>query len=337
VFIFPNDLPGVKMSTLTEKPAKRYHVTGWTDCGRIFEIMHLGCRLQHAARAINWWVRQLSPRRWNFAATLLIGIVLLAVFMGCAAQTPIPTTASDITPTPKTPLSITQKGAQMLLIPAGSFMMGSDNGDADEKPTHPVTLAAFYMDKYEVTNALYRDCVDSGACIAPRSTRSFTHSSYYGDPRFEQYPVVYVDWDMARTYCDWRGARLPSEAEWEYAASGQSDGRLYPWGDQDISCAKDATNSANFSGSDCEGDVLSVGSFPPNDYGLYDMSGNVWEWVADWYDMYPGGVQNSDFGQKYRVMRGGSWHRQPYDLRLTNRLRDIPGVSGSDLGFRCAR
>ncbi|MEW5830799.1 MAG: SUMF1/EgtB/PvdO family nonheme iron enzyme [Chloroflexota bacterium] len=240
-----------------------------------------------------------------------------------------------VTPT-ATPLldEITDpKGVTMRLVPAGTFTMGSTAYD-DEKPPHQVDLDAFYMDKYEVTNALYKACVDAGVCSAPNNTGSYTRSSYYGDSQYDNFPVIYVDWNQAKTYCEtWRGTRLPTEAEWEKAARG-TDERTYPWV-EGIDCSK-----ANY----CEGDTTEVGSYESgtSPFGLYDMAGNVWEWVADWYsETY---YQNSpssnplgpDSGQG-RVLRGGSWYDYEGYLRASNRNRYSPYSIDGYIGFRCAR
>ncbi len=206
--------------------------------------------------------------------------------------------------------------ASMVLIPKGEFTMGSNNGDSDEKPVHTVYLNDFYIDRYEVTNALYKDCVTAGVCDEPQNTGNYDNSQY------ADHPVVYVDWYMAKTYCEWRGAQLPTEAQWEKAARG-IDERTYPWG-EGIAC-----NKANYLG--CVGDTKPIGSYESNisPYGVYDMAGNVWEWVADWYsEKYD---QNSsaenplgpDSG-RYRVLRGGAWNQDEYLLRTSARLGSEP-------------
>ena len=130
----------------------------------------------------------------------------------------------------------------MRLVPAGEFTMGSDTDSDPRNQAHTVYLDAFYIDTYEVTTAHYADCVTAGVCEPPHFTKSYFRASYYGNPEFENFPVIYVDWMMARTYCEtWRGARLPTEAEWEKAARG-TDGRSYPWG-EGISC-----DQANYDG-----------------------------------------------------------------------------------------
>ena len=316
--------------------------------------------------------RPFSFKGWPLAAAALTVFILLAALAGWIAQrgtasplqigTPVPPTWTalpthtaaptgtdlpTLTPTPEAtitstpyPALITSQGAEMALIPAGTFLMGSDQNREDEKPPHSVTLAAFYMDKYEVTNALYAACVAEGKCDAPKETKSYTRASYYDAAEFANYPVINVDWNMAKAYCEWRGARLPTEAEWEKAARGGLEGKTYPWGDDAPTCTKGAANGANFFG--CARDTLPVGSFASNGYGLYDMAGNVWEWTADWYsDTYYGqSPPVNPVGPTtgtYLVLRGGSWNYDPDDLRVSNRYRDVPDFRFKFYGYRCAR
>jgi serine/threonine protein kinase/formylglycine-generating enzyme required for sulfatase activity len=241
---------------------------------------------------------------------------------------------SSVNPTQSVTLSneITDvKGVPMMLVPAGEFTMGSV-GMSVSRPEHTVYLNDFYMDKYEVTNAFYKACVETNICMPPRDISSLTRSSYYNDSQFEDYPVIYVDWNQASTYCKWRGADLPTEAQWEKAARG-TDGRPYPWGGE-IDC-----NRANYAG--CVGDTNRVGSYESgiSPYGIYDMAGNVWEWVADWYDAYPGGDPNASvyFGKKYRGMRGGTWRFSNETLYTFSRYGGNPVSTNDIVGFRCAR
>ncbi len=254
-------------------------------------------------------------------------------------QSPVPSTATAL------PAEITDvKGAVMRLVPAGPFTMGSNDGMPDEKPVHKVDLPAFYMDKFEVTNALYEACVNAGACQAPVNTSAGVHPGAYGtygNPLFDDYPVIWVDWDRAEAYCSWRGARLPGESEWEKAARG-TDGRTYPWGETIDPSRANYGNNVPDDYAGALGKTTAVGSYPGgrSPYGIYDMAGNVWEWVADWYDVYPGGEQsaNSAFGQKaYRVLRGGSWNDDPGLLRTTFRGGNPPDTAFNYIGFRCAQ
>lgn len=223
----------------------------------------------------------------------------------------------------------------MRLVPAGAFSMGSDSGSADEKPIHSVTLDAYYIDKYEVTNAAYKRCVDAGVCNPPKQSSSYTRDAYYSTPEFDEYPVIYVDWNMANAYCEWRGDRLPTEAEWEKAARGL-DGRTYPWG-ENIDCDK-----ANY--GSCVGDTTEVGSYLDgvSPYGLHDMAGNVWEWVADWYDSdyYSNSPSSNPLGPssgQYRVLRGGSWVSVDNLVCSADRSGGAPDDVYNVVGFRCAR
>jgi formylglycine-generating enzyme required for sulfatase activity len=256
------------------------------------------------------------------------------------------------------------------MIPAGPFEMGCDSDTAlfecqklfepfsshncqrkwfdGEEPVHTADLDAFYIDVYEVTNARYAACVDAGACDSPSSRGSYSRSSYYGNPEYDAYPVTYVRWEDARNYCAWRGVRLPTEAEWEKAARGGLEGALYPWGDTfdgsranfcDSNCSLEWANT-NF--DDGYVDTAPVGSYAPNGYGVYDMVGNVWEWVADWYDdnyysSSPASNPSGPTSGKYRVMRGGGWDHDGSLLRVAFRYYPEPFFELYFSGFRCAR
>ena len=237
---------------------------------------------------------------------------------------------------------------EMVLIPAGSFQMGCQpdhNGgqacNPEELPLHTVTLDAYRIDKYEVTNGQYTQCVAAGRCGAPAQTSSWTRSSYYEEPAYASYPVVYTAWQDAANYCVWAGKRLPSEAEWEKAARGASVA-AYPWGDAAPAC--DLVNGYVDGYGVCLGDTSAVGSYAAGAsfYGVMDMAGNVKEWVNDWYDssyyassppVNPPGPASGYF----KVPRGGSWLDDRSRLRVASRDHDyIPDIHNSDLGFRCA-
>ncbi|MFC2015812.1 SUMF1/EgtB/PvdO family nonheme iron enzyme [Chloroflexota bacterium] len=260
-----------------------------------------------------------------------------------ATSTPTPVPPPD-TPKPESAASgttqtRTKDGMVMVYVPAGEFTMGSNETD-DEKPVHTVTLDAFWIDRTEVTNVQYGKCVEAGACTAAADSSSYSRSSYYGNSSFDNYPVIYVNWSQASDYCRWAGARLPAEAEWEKAARG-SDGRVYPWGNGDPSCDR-ANSYDDDKGDHCVGDTTEVGSYPSgaSPYGALDMAGNVWEWVADWYDsdyysQSPASNPQGPNSGKYRVLRGGSWNDNWYGVRAANRNVGNPTRRGNYLGFRC--
>jgi formylglycine-generating enzyme required for sulfatase activity len=241
-----------------------------------------------------------------------------------------------------------------VFVPGATYQMGGVDGDAqtDERPPHSVSVSSFWIDKVEVTNAMYQLCVQGSACKAPREDKSASHASYYSSKDFADFPVIYVNWQDAANYCQWAGRRLPTEAEWELAARGAGDPRRFPWGDQ----SPDET-LANF---DLQTrDTISVGSLPKgaSPYGALDMAGNVWEWVSDYFsaDYYnqsadlqdPTGSKGKDGGVK--SLRGGSWADVFKELRVSNRgfakspdltadskSEAYQGESNDRIGFRCA-
>jgi len=256
-----------------------------------------------------------------------------------ATQTPSATQTHFVEPTPTLEIGSTMigdDGATLVYVPEGEFTMGSDNGNSDEQPVHTVYLDAFWIDQTEATNKQYAACIAAGMCDTPSRTGSRTRDSYYGNSEFDEFPVIYVNWDNAKTYCEWAGRRLPTEAEWEKTARG-TDQRTYPWG-EGIDCQK-----ANYNGS-CVGDTSPVGNYKTgkSPYGAYDMAGNVGEWVNDWYSgtYYQNPSSSNPFGPDssvYRVLRGGSWLDGNLDIRSTSRGWNYPSGTFYFIGFRCVR
>ena len=226
-------------------------------------------------------------------------------------------------------------GSEIVLIPAGSFEMGDhfEEGDGDEQPVHRVQLDAFYMDVREVTVGQFREFVNQSGY------------KYGGDwdvvaeySPGDEYPMICVDWNGATAYAEWAGKRLPTEAEWEYAARGGLVGKRYSWED-DESLARDYANYDGTDGKDKWEYCSPIGSFAANGYGLYDMVGNVYEWCQDWYGDYysdspaknPPGPDNGSG----RVLRGGAWSSGKSRLRVAGRSNGNPYARGRGHGFRC--
>lgn len=222
----------------------------------------------------------------------------------------------------------------MVRIPAGEFTRGNLYGFPDERTEKTIFLDQFYIDQYEVTNRQYADCVRAGRCTMPRLPRSVNFTNYYGAADYGNYPAIWVSWDDAAAYCAFRGKALPTEAQWEKAARG-GENAIYPWGNVE------PTSQANFNYA--SGDVTAVGAYADDrsPYGVYDMAGNVREWVADWYqwDYYAVAPQKNPLGPETgvtRVLRGGSWNDVAIYIRTTSRKNFLPESYDSNLGFRCA-
>lgn len=230
--------------------------------------------------------------------------------------------------------------------------MGDDESEnREERPGHLVRLDAYFIDETEVTNSEYAQCVAAGVCDPPDSPNATYHRSYYGDPAFDDYPVIFVSWFDADTFCRWRGGRLPSEAEWEKAASWEpvEDVKTrFPWGDEfdgtllnfcDSGCPRDYAAAVD----DGHRDTAPVGSYPNgrSHFGIFDLSGNVLEWVNDWYDRdyYASSTDTNPLGPlegDVKVLRGGSWLAPAEDTTTTARSIYDPNVSRANIGFRCA-
>jgi formylglycine-generating enzyme required for sulfatase activity len=224
-------------------------------------------------------------------------------------------------------------------IPGGTFQMGSTEGYSDELPVHGVTVPAFEMLETEVTVAQYAECVTSSACTEP-GTGTYGN---WNDPGYEDHPVNYVDWSQAVAFCQWVGGRLPSEAEWEYAARSGGQDIDYPWGDETATCDYAVMYGTTDYGCDT-GRTWAVCSKTAGntDQGLCDMAGNVWEWVQDWYhSSYTGAPADGSAWEvpsgSGRVNRGGSFYDDADTLRAARRGVNYPSFQYADLGFRCAR
>lgn len=222
---------------------------------------------------------------------------------------------------------------EMVLVPGGIFYMGSSDHQVIAQPRHPVSVDAFYMDIHEVTNQQYhRFCMESGH----RLPEFWGMDIYKSGPDYPDHPVVGVSQFDAREYADWAGKRLPTETEWEYAARGGMEGVSFPYGE------KADRTKARINDPTAEKGSVKIKSYAPNAFGLYDMSGNVWEWVSDWFsesyyhespEKNPQGPANGNF----RVLRGGGWHSGPgcttvhHRNALPTHWVDIAG------GFRCVK
>lgn len=262
----------------------------------------------------------------------------------------------------------------MVFVPGGEFEMGNTNDQlrfsvqlceeddsrifgedarcfasefADETPAHMVILDAFWIDRTEVTNEQYRHCVEAGVCSPPTEYSSYTRATYYDDAAYEGYPVIWVGWEQATEYCNWVGARLPTEAEWEYAARGP-ESKMFPWGNTfdgarlnycDANCP---LGTADAGADDGYPDTAPVGNYPSGKSwcGALDMAGNVREWVSDWYGSYQRGQQANPRGPlsgQLLVSRGGSWFDSLSNVRSTKRGQNAPDFSAYKLGIRCVK
>jgi len=225
---------------------------------------------------------------------------------------------------------------EMISIPAGEFIMGSDARLEDEGPEHRVTLPRYLIDRYEVTNLQYKQFIDATHRRSPRHFRNRTFPEGKAD-----HPVTFVSWFDASEYCSWADKRLPTEQEWEKAARG-TQGNVFPWGNEfNLDYANTPVRWAELKQ---EGDTTPVGAFPDGNspYGLSDVSGNVWEWVDSWYGPHPGNTRESEnYGEVNRVLKGGSWwdcsfYQCGISAPTFNRSFFNPKVKNASFGFRCA-
>ena len=267
-------------------------------------------------------------------------VVLVLAVPGCGGSKTPPTDASleDTWTRPADEMV-------MVYVPEGEFEMGIV---PQVKSVHSVALDGFWLDRTEVTNRQYRRCVEAEACNPPERSDSFSGDAYYGESAYDDYPILWVNWHQAVAYCEWAGARLPTEAEWEYAARGPA-GRAYPWGNEfdgtrlnycDANC--EASGGADTTADDGYAETAPVGSFPSGASwcGALDLAGNVYEWMADRYGEYPSEHQVNPQGPPSggsRVLRGGSWEDKSLAVHSAFRGQLDPDRIWYALGFRCVR
>lgn len=278
----------------------------------------------------------------------LLGL-LAAILMGACLSVTVPLatlTAPTETPLPTVVYVISTQeratdGMVMVYVPEGEFTMGMNvtpDYTHPEQPEHKVYLDAYWIDQTEVTNGMYALCAQAGECQQPENLGSQQRTSYYGNPQYADYPVVYITWNDAQTYCAWAGGRLPTEAEWEKAARG-TDARVYPWGSYDAYTAEDpGTSILNW--LSFVGDTTPVGSYPAgaSPYGALDMAGNVDEYAADWYDenyyaVSPYSNPQGPASGEYHTVRGGNYHNSEGAVHSAS--RNPAGTTYPSTGFRC--
>jgi formylglycine-generating enzyme required for sulfatase activity len=268
---------------------------------------------------------------------ILFRAILFSIFLGLV---PEPVAGADL------PRTATGKdGAPMALIPAGPFPMGVPKGDRDggrdEYPNHDVFLDAYYIDAFEVTNGRYREFVRETGHRPPQHPTDPSRNLWRGTIMPESIadrPVINVDWHDADAYCRWTGRRLPTEAEWEKAARGTDD-RRFPWGNVEPT-HKHLNFNQRWQG---ENTLMPVGSYEAgkSPFGVYDMAGNVWEWVADWYDAYyyeksPARNPKGPETGTHKVLRSSGWEVETPLVRSVTRVKSDPLNRNHSTGFRCA-
>jgi Tol biopolymer transport system component/formylglycine-generating enzyme required for sulfatase activity len=294
------------------------------------------------------------PSSGSWFAIVFVIVVIIAALLLTGSITLPPS------PGPAVTASATRDNSTMVYVPAGHFWMGSEDSDSDapydnEKPRHQVYLDAFWIHRTEVTNKQYKRCVDTEMCAPPdfpEDPGSAIPAAYYSDKTYDDYPVVYVGWHQAQIYCEWAGGRLPTEAEWEYAARGP-EGRAFPWGNEfdgtrlnycDANCLVDWAGPSWTDKAVNDGYALTapVGNYPLGESwcGALDMAGNVWEWVADWYypDYFSDTLATNPQGPasgRFRVIRGGGFDFDWQHVRSATRIEFRPSSTDDSTGFRC--
>jgi len=270
-----------------------------------------------------------APRAFHpgIGSVALAGIVLLAVFQIYVIRREPP--GATRRPNPA--------GIDWVSIPGGSFIMGSDSGNPDEKPRHGVVVRTFQMARTPVTWGQYKKCMRAGACSPP-------DPASYCNSHGNEHPVVCVDWEQARRFARWSGGRLPSEAEWEYAARSAGRERRYPWGDEEATCHRTVFIPAGEEYGCGKKSTWPVCSKPAGNtaQGLCDMAGEVWEWTQDWYRASYAGARGDGGFQGFpqspnKVIRGGSWYSVAWYVRASNRGRVKPNFRHFYLGLRPVR
>ncbi len=290
-------------------------------------------RAPASARPRGLLKRLALPRKWVVLGGSLAAVTALVVILAVLGPRWF---RGQGLPTAGTVRVWEQDGSQMVYVPAGDFRMGSaadePNAHGDEQPPTQLHMEAFWIGRYEVTNAQYARCVAAGACQPPQELDSCARDSYYDDPEFANYPVTDVTWHQALAYATWAGGRLPTEAEWEYAARGPN-GSIYPWGNEPPTDAL-----LNYNGNP---DTTEVGSYPQGASwcGALDMAGNVWEWTQGLYRAYP---YNATDGREdlttagSRVVRGGSYADDANGVRSAFRHEYNSTDYHCSKGFRIA-
>jgi len=268
-----------------------------------------------------------------FAALPIMGILRGTTLTPFEETPPEPVDIDH--PEPESVAKETPLEDEMVVIPAGPFIRGTESGGFDERPQRTIILEPFAIDRYEVTNYQYQQFVT--ATGHRKSGPPSRYAKSIGKMRGLNQPVVYVSWNDADEYCRWKGKRLPTEAEWEKAMRG-SDGRLWPWGNQE------QPQGANWARVQDGHEVSArVGTFQSDrsPYGIMDGAGNVMEWVGDWYsesyykDSPEQDPPSPEYGT-YRVLRGGGYTTTGADIRITSRMKMVPDFRDETIGFRCA-